>query len=161
MASSGCRSRRGARIATAFRNAADLRHHRRGVFSGEGARDGLKPGGNYFDFGCAAACASTSLYLAYVLVSAIIVTVVKWDGGLTLSKAGMRLISWVNPLTFGAGHTWKMLSWHLWFVAPFLFVTALMPFITVKQTPSFVRPDACDAGGSRCARARKLRCQSP
>lgn len=109
-------------------------------FLGEGARDGrLKPS-NYFDFLLRRGVRIYVPYLAYVLVSAIIVTVVKWDGGLTLSKAGMRLISWVNPLTFGAGHTWKMLSWHLWFVAPFLFVTALMPFITVKQTPSFVRP---------------------
>jgi len=33
-----------------------------------------------------------------------------------------------------------MLSWHLWFVAPFLIVTALMPLITTKRVAAFVKP---------------------
>jgi peptidoglycan/LPS O-acetylase OafA/YrhL len=33
-----------------------------------------------------------------------------------------------------------MLSWHLWFVAPFLIVTALMPLITTKRVAGFLKP---------------------
>src|SRR5690606_7087152 len=79
-------------------------------------------------------------YLAYVLIAALIVTVVKWEGPLSIEQIGARIWSWLNPVTRGAGHTWKMLSWHLWFVAPFLIVTALMPLITTKRVPGFVKP---------------------
>lgn len=109
-------------------------------FLGEGAKqDRLRPA-NYFDFLRRRGVRIYLPYLVYVLVSALIVTVVKWDGALTLEDIGARLASWLNPAMRGAGHTWKMLSWHLWFVAPFLLVTALMPFITTRRLPNFVKP---------------------
>lgn len=40
------------------------------------------------------------------------------------------LITWLNPVTAGAGHSALMLNWHLWFVPLFLGVTALMPLVT-------------------------------
>jgi len=109
-------------------------------FLGEGAKPGrLKPA-NYFDFLSRRLVRIYVPYLAYVLVAALIFTVVKWDGPLTLDEVGARLWAWLNPVTRGAGHTWKMLSWHLWFVAPFLIVTALMPLITTRRLPGFVKP---------------------
>lgn len=109
-------------------------------FLGEGSKAGRLRPANYFDFLTRRAVRIYAPYLAYVLIAAAIVTVVKWDGPLGLGEIGARLWSWLNPVTRGAGHTWKMLSWHLWFVAPFLIVTALMPFITAKHVPRFVKP---------------------
>lgn len=109
-------------------------------FLGEGSKQGrLKPA-NYFDFLMRRGVRIYVPYLAYVLAAAIIVTVVKWDGPLSIEEIGARLWSWVNPVSRGAGHTWKMLSWHLWFVAPFLIVTALMPLVTTKRVAAFVKP---------------------
>lgn len=109
-------------------------------FLGEGAKQGrLKPA-NYLDFLMRRGVRIYVPYLAYVLVAALIVTVVKWSGPLSIDEIGARIWSWLNPVTRGAGHTWKMLSWHLWFVAPFLIVTALMPLITTKRVLGFVKP---------------------
>ncbi|MEZ5971942.1 MAG: acyltransferase [Hyphomonadaceae bacterium] len=109
-------------------------------FLGEGAKQGRLQPANYLDFLMRRGVRIYVPYLAYVLVAALIVTVVKWDGPLTAGEIGARLWAWLNPVTRGAGHTWKMLSWHLWFVAPFLLVTALMPLITTKRAPGFVKP---------------------
>jgi peptidoglycan/LPS O-acetylase OafA/YrhL len=109
-------------------------------FLGEGAKEGRLRPGNYLDFLMRRGVRIYVPYLAYVLVAALIVTIVKWDGPLSVEEIGARLWSWLNPVTRGAGHTWKMLSWHLWFVAPFLIVTALMPLITTQRVPGFVKP---------------------
>jgi len=109
-------------------------------FLGEGSKPGrLKPA-NYFDFLLRRGVRIYVPYLAYVLVAALIATVVTWDGPLSIEEIGARVWSWLNPVTRGAGHTWKMLSWHLWFVAPFLLITALMPLITTQRVPRFVKP---------------------
>ncbi len=79
-------------------------------------------------------------YLAYVLVAAMIVSIVRWDGAISAGEILARIAAWVDPLRYGAGgHTWKMLSWHLWFVAPFLLVTALMPLIALRG-PRALKP---------------------
>jgi peptidoglycan/LPS O-acetylase OafA/YrhL len=109
-------------------------------FLGEGAKQGRLQSANYLDFLMRRGVRIYLPYLAYVLVAALIVTVVTWDGPLSIEEIGARIWSWLNPVTRGAGHTWKMLSWHLWFVAPFLIVTALMPLITTKRVPQFVKP---------------------
>lgn len=109
-------------------------------FLGEGAKQGRLRPGNYLDFLMRRGVRIYVPYLAYVLVAALIVTIMKWGGPLSVEEIGARLWSWLNPVTRGAGHTWKMLSWHLWFVAPFLIVTALMPLITTRRLPGFVKP---------------------
>ena len=109
-------------------------------FLGEGSKQGRLAPANYFDFLLRRGVRIYVPYLVYVFAAALIVTVVKWDGPLTLGEIGARAWSWLNPVTRGAGHTWKMLSWHLWFVAPFLIVTALMPLITTRRVPGFVKP---------------------
>lgn len=69
-------------------------------------------------------------YFAYVLVAAAIVL------ALNVSRDPVgALSSWLNPNSHGAGHTTLMLSWHLWFVPPFLAVTALLPFLTRIPAP--------------------------
>ena len=109
-------------------------------FLGEGSKQGRLAPANYFDFLLRRGVRIYVPYLVYVFAAALIVTVVKWEGPLTLGEIGARAWSWLNPVTRGAGHTWKMLSWHLWFVAPFLIVTALMPLITTRRVPGFVKP---------------------
>lgn len=109
-------------------------------FLGEGSKLGRLEPSNYLDFLMRRGVRIYLPYIAYVLVAALIVTIIKWDGALTIEEIGARLWSWLNPVTRGAGHTWKMLSWHLWFVAPFLIVTALMPLITTRRVPAFVKP---------------------
>jgi peptidoglycan/LPS O-acetylase OafA/YrhL len=109
-------------------------------FLGEGSKQGRLRPANYLDFLMRRGVRIYVPYLVYVLVAALIVTVVKWDGPLSIEEIGARLWSWINPVTRGAGHTWKMLSWHLWFVAPFLIVTALMPLITTRRVPGSVKP---------------------
>jgi len=48
-------------------------------------------------------------------------------------------VAWLNPLEFGQGHTFFVLNAHLWFVAPFLGVTLIMPvaawFLRGKPPP--------------------------
>ena len=39
-------------------------------------------------------------------------------------------IAWLNPITGGEGHSFGMLTMHLWFIAPFLMVTLLLPLVT-------------------------------
>lgn len=109
-------------------------------FLGEGSKPERLKSANYLDFLMRRGVRIYVPYLVYVLIAALLVTVIKWDGSLSLEEAGARLWTWLNPVTRGAGHTWKMLSWHLWFVAPFLIVTALMPLITTKRAPAFVKP---------------------
>ena len=109
-------------------------------FLGEGSKQGRLNPATYFDFLLRRGVRIYVPYLAYVFAAALIVTVVKWDGPLSLQEIGARAWAWLNPVTRGAGHTWKMLSWHLWFVAPFLIVTALMPLITARRVPGFVKP---------------------
>lgn len=109
-------------------------------FLGEGAKHSKLTFSGYFDFLLRRGVRIYIPYLAYVAAAALLVTVVKWDGGLSTEQALARVWSWLNAVTRGAGHTWGMLSWHLWFVAPFMIVTALMPLIVVRNLPSFVRP---------------------
>ncbi|MBL8543135.1 MAG: acyltransferase [Hyphomonadaceae bacterium] len=109
-------------------------------FLGEGAKRGRLQPGAYFDFLLRRGVRIYLPYLAYVLVAAAIVTAVRWDGNITLAEIAARIVAWINPLQYGGGgHTWKMLSWHLWFVGPFLLVTALLPFIAVRA-PGFMKP---------------------
>jgi peptidoglycan/LPS O-acetylase OafA/YrhL len=109
-------------------------------FLGEGQkRDRLKPS-NYLDFVLRRGVRIYVPYLVYVATAAVLVTVVKWDGLLTGEDALSRIWSWLNAVTRGAGHTWGMLSWHLWFVAPFMLVTVLLPLITAKHLATFVKP---------------------
>lgn len=69
-------------------------------------------------------------YWAYALVCA----------ALMLTLGGKHdvigaLAAWLNPYMRGGGFTTLTLSWHLWFVPPFLAVTALMPFLTALRAP--------------------------
>lgn len=69
-------------------------------------------------------------YFVYVLVAAAIVL------ALNVSRDPLAALqSWLDPNTRGAGHTTLMLSWHLWFVPPFLAVTALLPLLVRLPAP--------------------------
>ena len=72
-------------------------------------------------------------YLAYALVCAVIVIVVGGDA-FNLQDAALVMAAWLNPINGGAGHTLLMLNWHLWFVAPFLVIAALMPLLRRHRT---------------------------
>lgn len=109
-------------------------------FLGEGSNRARWTPATYFDFLLRRGVRIYVPFLAYVIVASLIAAMVKWDGSLSLEEIGASALSWLNPVTRGAGYTWKMLSWHLWFVAPFFIVTALMPFITTRRVPGFVKP---------------------
>jgi peptidoglycan/LPS O-acetylase OafA/YrhL len=80
-------------------------------------------------------------YFAYALTCAVLVLTLRHaDGGPSLSEIGAALAAWLNPATRGAGHTMWMLSWHLWFVPPFLVVTALLPWLAPRRVWAWVRP---------------------
>lgn len=71
-------------------------------------------------------------YLAYALVCVVIVLVARRDAP-SLQDAALVMAAWLNPINGGAGHTMLMLNWHLWFVAPFLIIAALMPLLTPQR----------------------------
>lgn len=75
-------------------------------------------------------------YLAYAAVCFAVVAGVALEEGASFSF-WRALAAWVNPVQRGIGYSVMMLNLHLWFIAPFLVVTALMPFIT--KLPSLLR----------------------
>ena len=62
-------------------------------------------------------------YWAYTFVCALIVIYAR---GLPLLETFQ---AWLDPFRRAEGHAYMMLSWHLWFVTPFMVVTALMPIL--------------------------------
>jgi len=40
------------------------------------------------------------------------------------------VLAWLNPRVFGAGHAWKSINTHLWFVLPYLLVMFLLPLVS-------------------------------
>jgi peptidoglycan/LPS O-acetylase OafA/YrhL len=80
-------------------------------------------------------------YAVYALACAAIALATHYaSDGLSLGAILAALWAWLNPLTIGAGHTMFMLSWHLWFVAPFLLVSAALPLIAPRGAPAWLRP---------------------
>jgi peptidoglycan/LPS O-acetylase OafA/YrhL len=69
-------------------------------------------------------------YWAYALVCAALMLTI---GG--KHDVLGALAAWLNPYMRGGGFTTLTLSWHLWFVPPFLAVTALMPFLIALRVP--------------------------
>jgi len=62
-------------------------------------------------------------YWAYTFVCALIVIYARQ------LPAMETFVAWLDPFRGAGGHAYMMLSWHLWFVTPFLVVTALMPLL--------------------------------
>lgn len=78
----------------------------------------------YFNYAGARLTRILIPYFAYAFVCACLFIVMeKPDGIINVFAA------WMNPLTLGRGYSTGMLSWHLWFVPPFLIITLLLPFI--------------------------------
>lgn len=94
-------------------------------------------------------------YFAYALVSAALVLAFRATHGhaVSLGEVGASLAAWLNPLTRGGGHTMLMLSWHLWFVPPFLIITALLPFVAPSGFWVWLRPWVLAVGGTLFALA--------
>jgi fucose 4-O-acetylase-like acetyltransferase len=72
-------------------------------------------------------------YLAYAFVCALIVILIQ-----EMDNTVDTVLSWINPVTRGKGHSWSALTWHLWFIPPFLIVTLCLPMVNfawVKKIP--------------------------
>lgn len=69
-------------------------------------------------------------YFAYAVFCAALIILMRGESG---PQALETLLAWLNPINGGAGHAAPMLNWHLWFVAPFLVVVALMPLMARAQ----------------------------
>lgn len=71
--------------------------------------------------------------IPYWLYVAACLLLVLTSGDPAFSAAGGDTLAtvwaWVNPLSYGSGHSFLSLNFHLWFVAPFLGVAFLMPLL--------------------------------
>lgn len=86
--------------------------------------------GSYLSYLARRALRILAPYFAYVLAAAAIVL------ALNVSHDPLAALrSWLDPNARGAGRTTLMLSWHLWFVPPFLAVTALLPLLVRLPAP--------------------------
>jgi peptidoglycan/LPS O-acetylase OafA/YrhL len=66
-------------------------------------------------------------YLAYAVVCFGVVTLVQENINILDG-----FLAWINPFTHGKGYSIYSLTWHLWFIPPFLIVTLLLPVVTHK-----------------------------
>ncbi|MEM7113362.1 MAG: acyltransferase family protein [Chloroflexota bacterium] len=69
-------------------------------------------------------------FFVYALISAL--WVIQQTGS---ESAIATLMAWLNPITYGRGHSLEMLNWHLWFIWPFLLVTLLFPLFIKLYPP--------------------------
>ncbi len=67
-------------------------------------------------------------YFAYAICCLFIV--VPLDIKESPTDITATILAWLNPIRGGEGHSFGMLSMHLWFIGPFLMVTLLLPLIT-------------------------------
>ncbi len=74
-------------------------------------------------------------YIPVAIASGIIYVLVN---DIALNEFVSVLYSWVNPFTHGGKYSYGMLTWHLWFIQPFLIITLSLPFITIKSKFSFL-----------------------
>lgn len=64
-------------------------------------------------------------YFAYAAVCAVIFIFLEHPNNLWYST-----IAWLNPFVYGDGYSFGTANWHLWFIAPFLWITALLPLFS-------------------------------
>lgn len=81
---------------------------------------------SYFAFIASRAVRILVPYFVYALACAAIMIALRGDQG---AAALQTVLAWLNPVQGGAGRSAPILNWHLWFVAPFLVVMALMPLL--------------------------------
>lgn len=43
--------------------------------------------------------------------------------------------AWLNPFQYGQGYSVAMLNWHLWFIVPYLAITAVLPLVSKLTIP--------------------------
>lgn len=67
----------------------------------------------------------------FYAAACVVVVFVKGDPSLRATGADTvsTILAWLNPIAVGNGHSFKMLNYHLWFIAPFLGVALLMPWL--------------------------------
>ncbi|MFT6836028.1 MAG: peptidoglycan/LPS O-acetylase OafA/YrhL [Francisellaceae bacterium] len=64
-------------------------------------------------------------YFAYAVVCIIVVILAQEN-----TNIQEHIFAWLNPFTRGTGHSISSLTWHLWFIPPFIIVTLLLPIVT-------------------------------
>jgi fucose 4-O-acetylase-like acetyltransferase len=90
----------------------------------------------YFSFLAARSSRILVPYFAYALVCLTICIVLRGSHGMAQCDIGSIVFAWLNPVTAGLGYSFGTLSLHLWFIAPFLAVTAALPFLTKISFPA-------------------------
>jgi peptidoglycan/LPS O-acetylase OafA/YrhL len=68
-------------------------------------------------------------YYLYALVCLIIYLILIHSFTRQGASVWQVAASWLNPLNFGDGYSFGRLNGHLWFIAPFLAVTAMLPWL--------------------------------
>lgn len=94
------------------------------MISGAAVFLGERANAKYLDFLARRAVRILVPYFAYALVGAALMIALRYQ-----DAPFETLLAWLNPVNGGAGRSAPMLNWHLWFVAPFLAVMAVMPFL--------------------------------
>lgn len=73
------------------------------------------------------------ILIPYWVYAAVCLGLIFLKGNPTLTGSAAAttatLLAWLNPVEYGSGHSVSMLNYHLWFVAPFLGVTFLLPLL--------------------------------
>jgi fucose 4-O-acetylase-like acetyltransferase len=75
-------------------------------------------------------------YFAYAIVCLTICIFLRGSQGMAECSIGNIVFAWLNPMIAGLGYSMGTLSLHLWFIAPFLAVTAALPFLTKIRLPT-------------------------
>jgi len=66
-------------------------------------------------------------YFAYAICCLFIV--VPLDAQKPPTNIAATILAWLNPIRGGEGHSFGMLTMHLWFIGPFLMVTLFLPLV--------------------------------
>lgn len=69
-------------------------------------------------------------YYAYAVVCVVAIALDGMNQSRAPQATGALMMDWFNPLTHGKQHPLGMLQMHLWFIPPFLVVTAILPLVT-------------------------------
>jgi hypothetical protein len=102
-----------------------------------GRRSPLQGYRTYFSFLITRCSRILIPYFAYAVFCMTICILLRGSHGMPEVSIGPIVFAWLNPMIAGVGYSiYGMLTLHLWFIAPFLTVTAVLPFLTKIRFPT-------------------------
>ncbi len=77
-------------------------------------------------------------YFAYAVTCIVICVVYTKSDNQSTWQLQQIVAAWLNPFVAGNKYSIDFLNWHLWFIPPFLLVTAVLPFAIKLKLPVHV-----------------------